>query len=243
MIWQVRLGVIFLVVAILVNCIHYLVFRDSEYIFKFILAQLGFLPISVFLVTVVINQLLGKREKMLMLNKLNMVIGSFFSEVGTQLLRFIAVSDKHIDQFRDLMLVRAGWSESEYERVAGKTAVHDFSIAGEMVQWQELQAFLSAKKEFLLTLLANPNLLEHESFTELLWAVFHLAEELDCRSGFEGMLPSDRDHLVGDIDRAYRLLITEWLNYMRHLQIEYPYLFSLAMRTNPFDIAARPEVE
>jgi len=30
----------------------------------------------------------------------------------------------------------------------------------------------------LLGLLGNPNLLEHDSFTDLLWAVFHLMEEL-----------------------------------------------------------------
>jgi hypothetical protein len=29
---------------------------------------------------------------------------------------------------------------------------------------------------------------------------------------------------------------------MKHLQDNYPYLFSLAMRTNPFDPKASPEV-
>jgi hypothetical protein len=38
------------------------------------------------------------------------------------------------------------------------------------------------------------------------------------------------------------LLVTEWLSYMRHLSDSYPYLFSLAMRTNPFDPQASPEV-
>jgi len=27
----------------------------------------------------------------------------------------------------------------------------------------------------------------------------------------------------------------QWLAYMKHLKKEYPYLFSLAVRTNPFD--------
>ena len=44
-----------------------------------------------------------------------------------------------------------------------------------------------------------------------------------------------REHLVGDIKRLYSLLICEWLDYMRHLKDHYPYLFSLAIRTNPFD--------
>ena len=39
------------------------------------------------LVTLILNQLLNVREKLSMLNKLNMVIGTFFSEVGTALLK------------------------------------------------------------------------------------------------------------------------------------------------------------
>jgi hypothetical protein len=37
------------------------------------------------------------------------------------------------------------------------------------------------------------------------------------------------------MNRVYRLLITEWLTYMQYLKKHYPYLFSLAMRKNPFD--------
>jgi hypothetical protein len=48
---------------------------------------------------------------------------------------------------------------------------------------------------------------------------------------------------VVDIKRAYSLLITEWLAYMEHLRQDYPFLFSLAMRTNPFDPSATPEIK
>jgi hypothetical protein len=40
---------------------------------------------------------------------------------------------------------------------------------------------LLSKRDFLVALMENPNLLEHESFTDLLWAVFHLVEELAVR--------------------------------------------------------------
>ncbi len=42
-------------------------------------------------------------------------------------------------------------------------------------------------------------------------------------------------HLYGDIRRANSLLIREWLGYMHHLQHDYPYMFSLATRINPFN--------
>ena len=94
----------------------------------------------------------------------------------------------------------------------------------------------------VLSLLGNPNLLEHESFTDLLWAVFHLAEELGSRDRVSSLPESDREHLAGDIRRVNVLLSLEWLAYMQHLQEDYPYLFSLAVRTNPFDPDAKVEI-
>jgi len=94
----------------------------------------------------------------------------------------------------------------------------------------------------VLSLLENPNLLEHECFTDLLLAIFHLSEELVARDTLEGLPQSDYEHLAGDIKRAYTLLIREWLAYMMHLKDNYPYLFSLVIRTNPLDADASPVV-
>ena len=38
-----------------------------------------------------------------------------------------------------------------------------------------------------------------------------------------------------DVKRAFTQLTGQWLEYVRHLQVAYPYLFSLAVRTNPLD--------
>jgi hypothetical protein len=84
--------------------------------------------------------------------------------------------------------------------------------------------------------------MEHESFTDLSLAIFHLTEELARRPSLEGLPRSDMAHLAVDIGRTYRLLVLEWLNYMKYLKGSYPYLFHLAMRTNPFDQTASPVV-
>jgi hypothetical protein len=99
------------------------------------------------------------------------------------------------------------------------------------------------QRDFLLRLLENPNLLEHRSFTNLLRAVFHLTEELTFRRNLHNLPQTDYEHLSVDIKRAYVLLISEWLAYMKYLRDYYPYLFSLAVRTNPFDPDASPEVK
>ena len=74
------------------------------------------------------------------------------------------------------------------------------------------------------------------------WAVFHLTEELASRADLNHLDDADYDHFKSDIERAYRLLIFEWLTYMIHLKGDYPFLFSFAARTNPFDPDARAEI-
>jgi hypothetical protein len=91
--------------------------------------------------------------------------------------------------------------------------------------------------------LENPNLLEHETFTKLLWAIFHLLEELAYRDDFRSLPKEDYGHLAYDIKRAYVLLSQQWLDYMKHLKENYPFLFHLAMRTNPFDQNASPIIQ
>ena len=115
-------------------------------------------------------------------------------------------------------------------------------VEAENLSLPGLKSFFLAERDFLIRLLENPVLLEHESFTELLRAVFHLAEEMAYREDFDILPHTDRAHLAGDMNRAYRLLVGQWLSYMEHLRMHYPYLFSLALRTNPFDVKASPIV-
>ena len=95
---------------------------------------------------------------------------------------------------------------------------------------------------FLVSLLENPVLVEQEGFREALLAVFHLADELSCRGQVANLPRSDISHLAGDINRAYQKLVEQWLVYLSHLKNQYPYLFSLAVRRNPFDPEASPVV-
>ena len=173
-----------------------------------------------------------------MFNKLNMVIGAFFSEAGTELLSLFWKFDVDPEYLRANLIFNKDWKQKDYYLLKKRfnsrkpeLNIHKGDIA-------HLKMFLSAKREFLLRLLENPNLLEHETFTALLWAVFHLTEELCARPDFKNLPESDYEHLAGDTKRAYSLLIVEWIIYMRHLYNNYPYLYSLAVRTNPFDITA-----
>lgn len=240
---QIRLGIFLVVLSALTYYIHFLIFRDPHHIFIYLIGDIAFVFIEVLLVTIIIHQLLEEREKKNRLEKLNMVIGVFFSELGTDLLTYFSDLDPMLDNIRQHLIIKSTWTDKEFSAVSLHLKQHPHKVQPDKLNLNHLRAFLIGKRDFLLGLMENPNLMEHERFTELLRAVFHLAEELKFRGDFTQLPESDIAHIAGDIDRVYSTLVDEWLAYMQHLKDNFPYFFSLAMRTNPFDQKATVVVE
>lgn len=240
--WQVVLGATLIMLSALVYYVHFLIFRDARHIFIYLIGDIAFVFLEVFLVTLVVHNLLAHREKQVLFKKMNMVIGAFFSEVGRELIKFFIVFDVQSDTFAKKLVVRSEWTDLQFKNLQKEITDFTCDIDYKRGDLEGLKFFLVNKRAFLLALLENQNLLEHESFTDLLWAVFHLAEELEGRNDLKNLPISDYEHISGDIKRAYRQLIRQWLFYMKHLKADYPYLFSLAMRTNPFDRQATIQV-
>jgi hypothetical protein len=240
--WQVKLGAILVALSAAVYLLHYAIFHDVHHIFLYLIGDIAFVFIEVLLVTLIIHELLNAREKKQRLEKLNMVIGAFFSEVGFGLLRHLSDWDSNLDSVRDQLQMTTLWTEENFDEVEMLLTRYKYGVDPERMDVATLKQYLASKLEFLLRLLENPNVLEHESFTNVLLAVFHLSEELVARRDLSTMPETDRHHLAGDANRVYGQLAASWLDYMRYLRRNYPYLFSLAVRTNPFDEAASPVV-
>ena len=240
--WQVKFGILLILLSAIWYLFHYFIFGDWHHIFIYLIGDIAFVPIEVLLVTLIIHQLLSTREKRNRLEKLNMVIGAFFSEVGTKLLTYLSDFDPKLDDIRKHLIVTNDWSEKEFNSVSKVMKNYDYDIEIQKIDLEELRSFLISKRSFLVRMLENLVLLEYESFTELLRATFHLTEELAARKNVRELPEADIKHLSGDIRRAYILFVASWLDYMSHLKDNYPYLFSLAMRTNPFDEEASPIV-
>ncbi|MBN1871512.1 MAG: hypothetical protein JW800_02970 [Candidatus Omnitrophica bacterium] len=240
--WQIYLAVFLILLSVILYLLHFYIFRDSHHIFIYLLGDIAFVPIEVLLVTIIIHQLLNLRERRAMLEKLNMVIGAFFSEVGTYLLKFISDFDPHVEEIKQKLIIKKDWTDKDFRSVRRELRDFAYKVDSKEMDLASLKNFLSSKRGFLLRLLENPNLLEHEYFTDLLWAVFHATEELIHRKDVGNLPDTDYEHLSGDVKRMYRALVLEWVDYMLHLRNNYPYLFSLSLRTNPFDEKATPEV-
>jgi len=185
-----------------------------------------------------IEYLIDMRERSQRIEKLNMIIGVFYSEIGTKLLKKFSAIDPGIHEIRSALVVSNNWSDDDFKKAHTVLKLHSFGLDSRALSLEELHTFLSYHKGFMISLLENPQLFEHDRFTGLLHAVFHLSEELIARGQLIGLPQTDYDHLSGDLTRVYGQLVIEWLVYMQHLKKKYPYLFSLAMRTNPFDANA-----
>lgn len=194
------------------------------------------------LVASMTEMLLNRRERNVRREKLNMVIGAFFSEVGSTLLVYFSDLDSRVEQIKCDLVVNGDWTAAQFQSVAERIRGYDYQVDAAHVDFERLRKILTQRREFMLRLLENPALMEHELFTDLMLAVFHLTEELMHRKKIAELPASDQAHLAGDVRRIYGLLVHQWLDYLYYLKINYPYLFSLAIRTNPFDEKASPVV-
>jgi hypothetical protein len=242
LLWYSALAFSLIALSLVFYLIQIAIFHRTEDTFFYMLQDIAFVPIEVLLVTFVISRLLSEREKRALLKKLNMLIGTFYSEVGTSLIKHCSRFSSDLSDLTPHLLVKINWSDRDFSKAARLVHVSDPKLDSRKEDLNKLRDFLQERRNFLLSLLANPNFFEHDAFTDLLWAVFHLVEELMARERLEGLPETDYDHLSGDMKRAYTQLCVEWLAYMKHLKEDYPYLFSLAVRVNPFDVNAGPIV-
>ncbi len=232
--WKARLAIVLVSLSAALYLLHYLIFHDLEHILIYLLSDLAFLFLNVLFVVLLIEDMLERREKKAILNKMNMVIGTFFSEVGLELLRRFSAFVRNSEGLKPALAVAPRWTAKDFARAEAAARQFGYEIRTDPAELLALRRFLTEKYAFLLRLLENPNLLEHNRFTDLLWAVFHMAEELSYRGDRLDRLPAkDYLHLAGDLKRAYSQLVAEWLAYLEHLKGTYPFLYSLAVRINP----------
>ena len=228
------LAIVFVLLSAITYFIHYVIFRDAYTIFTHMISELAFLPVQVFLVVLVIERLLQHRDRQAKLHKLNMVEGVFFSEVGDYLLRSLLQSFNNKEEISKHLNVTEAWTKKDFQEASSFAYHLPTDVDCHNVDLSHLKDFLSQQRKFILTLLQNPSLLEDDRFTDLLWAVTHLDEELKARPSLDNLPDNDFVHIAGDIQRMYDHLASEWLDYAEHLKANYPYLFSLILRTHPF---------
>ena len=241
--WKVKFSIVMVLLIIIIYGSNYLVLGDAEHIISYVWTHLGFIPVDILLVAFILDEIIGKKEKEAMLEKLDMLMSTFFSEVGNDLISQLSSVNKYTANTENLKLIK-NWDDKDYEAKLAelKSISIDFQAdvpAEEREEFLEnLRVFLASKREFIINLMTNPNLLEKEEFTGLITAILHLDEELEHRKDLALVQDADFGHLNGDMQRVYGKLVYEWVYYLKYLNKHYPYMIALIVRTNPFDADA-----
>ena len=195
---------------------------------------------DILVVAFILDEIIERKEKEAMLEKLDMLMSTFFSEVGNDLISQLSAANKYKTSTENLKSIK-NWNEEDFDNKLAelKDASLDFQAdisAEEREEFLEnLRTLLASKREFIINLINNPNLLEKEEFTNLINAILHLDEELEHRKDLALVNDADFGHLNGDMKRVYEKLVYEWVYYLRYLNKHYPYMIALIIRTNPFD--------
>ena len=231
--YRIQFGLFLFATSAVLLSAQALFFHEGHSIAKKVLYNISFIPLQALVLTLVINGWLGSREKKQRLEKVNIAIGVFYNSMGQELLfKLLEYAANSESMYKNLALQRK-WTVADFRRKRKAILSSALPVELDRGDLDALATFLMEKQGLILDLLRNPNLLEHERFTELLWAVSHLTEELLAREETGLPLHEDKAHLEADLRRALQLLMIEWLVYMEHLRKTYPFLYSFALRSSP----------
>lgn len=219
--------------SIMIYSIQYLAFHRAEETVFYLLQDLAFVPMQVAVVTIIINRFLNMMEERKKIKKINVIISAFFVDAGTTIIKAMSDFNRNHKGFCEMLEVNEfGRDKSSIIKKLVREFKHDlYADPGKL---EKLAGILDEKKAYMLGMLENSNLIEHDSFTDMIWSVFHVADELQSRESLTNIPQEDIEHLSNDLLRAYSALIREWINYIFYLKNEYPFLYSLAIRKNPF---------
>lgn len=205
--------------------IHYLVFGQAVNTAYYSLMNLCFIPVNSLVVTLILERLIDYKAKQERMEKLSMLIGLFFTEVGYKLMRLIIKADKggknSITSFNNL------------DEVKNQVEKHNYTIDMKDIDLDEIKDVLLENSNLLVNLISNENITEHEIFTDLLMSVIHLRDEIIFYKNDKNN-QLDISHLEKDILRVYKNIAMQWVDYLKYLNKSYPFLYNNAIRLNPF---------
>lgn len=239
--WRAKLAIGLIIAAIILYGLAYYLFNDAGKVMFHVVIDLAFVPIDILIVVLVIESLIEKKERETILDKLDMILGIFFSEIGNNLLELFSKVNRDNGEIVKKIHHVDEWDKKDFKNAYKKLKENGIDFNPDIEEGEiesyliNLKTFLQGKRGFLIELIENPNIIEKDSFSNLLLSIFHLDDELELRSDLDKVTKKDFEHLIGDINRVYCRLTYEWIKYLEFLNEHYPYMSSITIRANPFN--------
>ncbi len=205
-----------ILLLILVSCIIYglqlLIFRDPSTTFFYIFQDLAFMPFTIAIATIVVGEVMDRREKRDRIEKTRMLASNYFSEMGGAMMRMLYKnSNLDIDFDTDFDVDRS-----------------DIEIKMDETLYENMRHLIMEHQFGLLVISSNPALLDHEEFTDMLWGVFHLMDEFRLRGEFKNLSTADIAHMENDFSEVLRLTLVNWKANIEYMRLNYPNFYNTA---------------
>ena len=112
--WKVKFSILMVILIIIIYGSNYLVLGDAEHIISYIWTHLGFIPVDILLVAFLLDEIIERKEKEAMLEKLDMLMSTFFSEVGNELISQLSTVNKYKASTENLKSIK-NWNEEDFD--------------------------------------------------------------------------------------------------------------------------------
>ncbi len=215
--------------SVFIYGLQLLIFRDPKNTFFYIFQDFAFLPLSIAIATVIVGALMDERDKRERVEKTRMLTSSFFTEIGARLTMSILKIAEPKETISSIIAMRCS---TEMDLKDRQNLIREMPIKIHLNEeiYEESRNMILGSRTALLVLASNPLLLEHEEFTDLLWALFHLIDEYRLREEFDQFSPEDLHHIEQDYTEVMKLLLVNYLANAKYLQEVYPNLYMTAAR-------------
>lgn len=242
--WETKLCIALILLTILIYFLKIVIIGDEgeSNTLTYIFNALGFLPLNVLFVTLIISGLLSRMEKQRRAEKMRMVLGIFFSEIGSDLVNIFVKCDSSCSKIRDALKVKTDWTKADFKNAADQISMICPTAKPCVEDFEHIRDKLAEKRDFILRIIENPVFLENEEISRIMQNILHISDELNLRKDLHSLPKSDLNHLSGDVNRVYCDLMKLWLTNMEYLSENYPHLFSLSIRASPFSEENNPIV-
>lgn len=215
------LSIFLLMISLILYISQVMIFRQPETTAFYIFQDLAFLPVTIAIATLVVGYLMEEHDRQERINRTRMLTSSFFTDVGNELLR-ILITQGHYEI--PLLLLTDECKNKTEEELKHSIEKMNFQVSWTPETEREIQNLLDAQHDSMLIITSNPALLDHEIFTDMLWAIFHLKDEMKGRAS-ENISSADQKHLESDAKRVFDLLLLDWMNHLNYMKKEYPYYY------------------
>ncbi len=218
--------ILLLLISVIIYALQIFIFHDPQTTAFYIFQDFAFMPATIAIATLVVGKLMDEQEKKEKVEKTKMLTSTFFTGIGTAItteLLEIAEPKEHLANIIALRCTDANLKQKQDNIRQMEIKINLTKEVYESV----MQKFETAQTS-LLVLSSNPMLFEHEDFTDLLWAIFHLIDEYHLRDDFNTLDDHVLHHLNKDFEQMLRLLLINYIANAKYLRETYPHFYESA---------------